>query len=65
VDLRHHPLGEHRRGREVRQLLELGDDRPLGVELGAAVRAAADVRPERGHAKAHLPIEEEIEFVRK
>jgi hypothetical protein len=35
------------------------------VDEPAALRTLADVRPEGGHAKAHLVIEEEVDLVRK
>jgi hypothetical protein len=49
----------------VGKLLELRDHGALGFQLRAAVGAAADVSPERGHAEAHLAVEEKIEFVWK
>jgi len=56
LHLRHDPVREPRRGREVRQVFEHVHDLPRPGQTGLAVLAGIDVSLKRGHAKADLAV---------
>jgi hypothetical protein len=65
LDLRHHPVGEERRGGEVRNLLErIHDDERL-IDLGAALATLSNMGTQRGDAEADVAVHEKIDFVGK
>jgi len=63
LNLTHDPIGEIDRRREMRQVFQHEQYCTRLIELRFAARAFPDVRPEGLHAKAHLSVEEEIDFV--
>jgi hypothetical protein len=65
LDLRHDAIGEQRRRRQVRHLLERVHDLECLVDPGAALRALARVGAKRGDAEADVAVHEQIDFVGK
>jgi hypothetical protein len=49
----------------VGERVQLGGNGACLLELGPTLRAGADVRLERRHAEAHLPVEEQVDLVWK
>ena len=59
---RHHAIREQRRRRDVRQMLELPDERSRAFQLVAARGAAPDVRLERRRSESDLAVEQQVDL---
>ncbi len=60
----HDAFGEQRRGSEMGSALEQGSDCPGSLDFRPTFLAVAQVRVERCHAKADLPVHEEVDLIR-
>jgi hypothetical protein len=64
VDALHDLLGEARREREVRELLQLAHQHARRIELGSALRTRTYVLLEWRSAEADLAVEELVDLFR-
>jgi hypothetical protein len=65
LNLRHDAIGEPRRRRQVREMLESAHHLPSLEQLGPANGACLDVRRQRRDAESGLAVQELIDFVGK
>jgi hypothetical protein len=63
LHLQHHPVGEVRRGGEVREVFDHEEQLLGSIQLGLTLQAVGDVGPEGLHAEAYLGVEEQVDFV--
>jgi hypothetical protein len=59
---RHDAIREERRGRDVRQMLELPDERARALQLPAANGAVPNVRLERRRSESDLTVEQQVDL---
>jgi hypothetical protein len=62
---RHHAAGEQRRWRDVREMLELANQRARAFQLAAARGAAPDVRLQGRRPESDLAVQQQVDLFRQ